>query len=245
MQLIQRTLRGFAAEISRFRRDTSALALIEFGYSLPIFVGVGMYGLEVANLAQANLRVSQIALALADNASRVGVTSTLNTQQIREVDINDILQGARLQSANLDLANRGRITLSSLELNADGGQWIHWQRCLGMKKGANYDSSYGKAGDGKTGTAVQGMGPVGGIVTAPPLSAVMFVEINYDYQPVIAQWLVGQPRIQYVASFVVRDKRDLDQVTPYKATAAGGDAAGGVWNPSPKETAMTCDKYTT
>ncbi|PZO88907.1 MAG: histidine kinase [Sphingomonas sanxanigenens] len=232
-------------ETGRLRRETSAVALIEFGYSLPILIGVGMYGLEIANLAQTNLRISQIALALADNASRVGVTSTLNTQQIREADINDIFQGARLQDANLDLANRARITLSSLEVNKDGGQWIHWQRCLGMKKGAGYDSSYGKGGDGLAGNGVPGMGPTGGVVQAPPLSAVMFVEINYDYKPIIAEWLVGQPKIQYIASFVVRDKRDLDQATPYKATAAGGDAAGGVWNPSPKESAMTCDKYTT
>ncbi len=245
MQLILTPLRAAARGFARLREDRSALALIEFGYSLPVLIGVGMYGLEVANLAQANLRISQVALALADNASRVGVTSTLNVQQIREVDINDVLQGARLQSGNLDLVNRGRITLSSLEQNASGGQWIHWQRCLGLKKGANYDSSFGKAGDGKTGNAVAGMGPPGGVVQAPPQSSVMFVEVNYDYQPVIAPWLIGSQRIQYVASFVVRDKRDLDQTSPYKAAAAGGQPEGGVWNPSPKETVQTCDKYTT
>lgn len=232
MQLIPLPLRAPAARLARLRRDSSALALIEFGYSLPIFFALGMYSIEVASLAQANLRVSQIALALADNASRVGVTSTLNIQQLREVDINDVLQGARLQTANLDLLNRGRITLSSLEQNATGGQWIHWQRCLGMKKGAGYDSSYGKTDDGKTGNALPGMGPAGGVVQAPPQSAVMFVEINYDYKPVIAPWLIGSKRIQYVASFVVRDKRDL--------------TGAGITNPAPAESVIqTCDKYTT
>lgn len=232
--------------LARLSGDTGGLALIEFAYAMPIVFGIGMYGIEVTNLAQANLRVSQIALALADNASRVGVMSNLNVEQLREADINDVFQAARLQSPELHLAEHGRITLSSLEMNAQNGQWIHWQRCLGLKKGAGWDSSYGKENDGITGTSFTGMGPVGAKVTAPnQLSAVIFVEINYDYQPVIGSWLLGPKKIQYTASYIVRDKRDLDHNTPSQAAAAGGASTGGVYNPSPKATAMTCDKWTT
>ncbi|ODU21487.1 MAG: hypothetical protein ABS87_06565 [Sphingomonas sp. SCN 67-18] len=209
----------------RLRRDRSGLALIEFAFTMPIVFTIGMYGVEVGNLALANMRISQIALTLADNASRVGESSALSLKQLREADLNDILQGARLQSESYEVTKRGRITLSSLQRNADGGQWIMWQRCLGVKP---YDTSYGKEGDGAVGKPViTGMGPAGKQVTAPPDSAVIFVEIQYDYKPVIGQWLVGNKRIAYTAAFIVRDKRDLTKI--YDTSAA---------------TAQTCDKHT-
>lgn len=216
----------------RLRDDCRGLALIEFAYAMPVVFAVGMYGIEVSNLAQTNLRVSQIALTLADNASRVGVSSDLSVQQLREVDINDILQGVRLQSEGLDLLANGRITLSSLEQNAQGGQWIRWQRCIGLKQGAEYDSHYGKTDDGKTGTTFLGMGETGAKAIAPPNSAVMFVEINYDHQPLFSNDLLGGPsRIRYTASFIARDRRDLTGTT-------------GLFNPAPVAPQATCDKYT-
>ncbi len=55
----------------------------------------------------------------------------------------------------------------------------------------------------------------------------MFVEINYDYQPIVGQWLFGAARIHYIASFVVRDNRDFVQI----------------YNPSPAATRATCNLY--
>ncbi|MBS0503768.1 MAG: hypothetical protein JSS55_08195 [Proteobacteria bacterium] len=225
--------------LPRLRRDRSGVALIEFAYAMPAVMAMGMYGVESANLAQTHMRVSQVALMLADNASRAGVDATGGTiQQLREIDINDIMQGVRLQQNRLDLANRGRVTLSSLETNSDGGQWIHWQRCLGMKQGAGWDSSYGKAGDGKTGTAFPGMGNAGSEVQAPAGEAVMYVEINYQYRSLFGTMtaIVGSPVIQYTASYIVRDKRDLS-----------GNSGSGIYDPSPSvgSAKMTCDKYTT
>jgi hypothetical protein len=182
------------------------------------------------------MRVSQIALMLADNASRAGVDTSGGTiQQLREIDINDVMQGVRLQGARVDLANKGRVTLSSLETNADGGQWIHWQRCLGVMRGPGWDSSYGKEDDGKTGTGFAGMGRPGAEVKAPDGEAVIFVEVNYQYKPLFGTWLIGSPRIQYTASYIVRDKRDLS-----------GNGGKGIYDPSPSVGAakMTCDKYT-
>lgn len=228
--------------------------MIEFAYSMPIMFGMGMYGIEVSNLALVNMRTSQIALALADNASRVGLMSNLSIQQLREADINDIFQGIRLQYPGLNLAANGRVTLSSVEMDPSGNQWIHWQRCIGLKKGYGtataplWDSSYGKEGDTSASKSymIGGMGPTGSKVMAPDQnSAVMFVEINYAYQPVIGPWLLGPKILRYTASFIVRDKRDLDHNSPSKAAQAGGVATGGVYNPSPQSTAMTCDKWTT
>src|SRR3546814_1196324 len=74
----------------------------------------------------------------------------------------------------MDFKTHGRIILSSLERNADGGQQIHWQRCYGDLDVA---SSYGEAGDGEEGTDFPGMGPDGAEVTAAAGAAVMFVAV--------------------------------------------------------------------
>lgn len=219
----------------------SGVAMLEFALSLPIVMGIGAYGLEVSNLALLNLRVSQIALNLADNASRVGTYSSLSTQQMREVDVNDVLQAARYQGSSINLSTNGRIILSSLEnvqqsYDTAPVQRIHWQRCLGKKNGAGYDSSYGTTAitDGTDATvandgtlAPSGMGDPGSMVNAPAGYGVMFVEINYLTKPLFGTWLTSPARLHYVASFIVRDRRDYAQL----------------YNPS-SSTKMTCNLYT-
>lgn len=225
--------------------DRSGLALLEFAFSLPLVLGLGAYGIEISNLALLNLRVSQIALNLADNASRVGTYSTLSVQQMREVDVNDVLQAARYQGASINLTTNGRIILSSLEnvqqsYDTTPTQRIHWQRCLGLKGSvaadSAYNSSYGTTTttDGTDATsatdgtpAPNGMGPTGGLVTAPPSSGVMFVEINYLTKPLFGTWLTAPARLNYIASFIVRDRRDFVQL----------------YNPSPAATRLTCNLY--
>lgn len=219
-------------------RDRSGVALIEFALGLPIVFGLGCLGIENANLAIMNERVNQVALTLADNASRVGDMQSDNSSQLREIDVNDVLTAARLQGEKWGLTQYGRITLSSLEEH-DGKQFIHWQRCLGLKKGANYDSRYGVATPDSAsqplpltpGKQVNGMGEPGAVVTAPPDSGVMFVEVSFDYQPVISNaWVpTGTLRLRYNGSFIVRDKRVFTQL----------------FNPSPVATRYTCDRYTT
>ena len=246
MHLIRRLsslLRASRATAAALRRDTGAVALLEFAFSLPIVLGIGAYGVEVSNMALINLRISQIALNLADNSSRVGTTSGLSTQQLREVDVNDVLQAARYQGSGINLTTYGRITLSSLEnvqqsYDSAPVQRIHWQRCIGLKSGTNYDSTYGttstSAGTTATSanagtTASTGMGDTGSKVTAPSGSGLMFVEINYLYQPLFSSWLISNARIHYIASFIVRDQRDFSMI----------------YNPSPTATRSTCDKYST
>ncbi|HEU0044980.1 hypothetical protein [Sphingomonas sp.] len=229
----------------RLKQDHSGLALMEFAFTLPIMLGLGGYGIEVSNLALVNLKLSQVALALADNASRVGATSTLSTQQLREVDINDVLQAVRVQGEGIELTTRGRITLSSLERvrqSYDAAspaalvQRIHWQRCIGLKSGTGYDSTYGTASANAGSTAAEsnkgtdlaaGMGPTGSKVNAPDNSGVMFVEINYLTKPLFGTLLMEPARVHYIASFIVRDNRDFSRI----------------FNPSPAATGSKCNAY--
>ncbi|WP_068081476.1 TadE/TadG family type IV pilus assembly protein [Novosphingobium rosa] len=230
------------ALFKRLLRDEAAASVIEFALMLPLLMYLGGGGIEYANYGLAQLRVSQTAMTLADNASRVGLSSTLATTQIRETDINDIFAGVRLQSNGLKLTTYGRITLSSLEYTLQSYdvvpvQRIHWQRCLGKRSGANYDSSYGTtsvtAGTSvslaNAGTVSTGMGDATPPVTAPLGYGVMFVEINYDYQPLFGTLYAPPMRIHYIASYIVRDTRDYSMI----------------YNPSPSVTPSTCNLYTT
>ena len=235
------------ALVRRLRSDTGGLALLEFAFSLPLVLAIGGWGIELTNLALTNLRVSQYALNLADNASRVGQDANGGVTNLREVDANDVLQGAKLEGTAINLTTRGRVTISSLEnvqqsYDAARVQRIHWQRCIGAMSGTGYDSTYPAAAPyvsstaGSDGTqanagvlAPNGIGDVGFQVKAPNDSGVMFVEVNYLYKPLFGSLYLGSaPRIiHYTASYIVRDNRSFVQV----------------YNPSPTATASTCDKH--
>lgn len=197
------------AALRRLIRESRAAVIIEMAFAIPLLILAGFGGLEMANLVYAHTRISQIGLSAADNASRIAFGGALALPQIRERDINDVLAGVEKQAGELDFKTRGRIILSSLERNTDGGQWIRWQRCYGD---LDVPSSYGVAGDGATGTDLEGMGPEGRQVSAPPDSAVMFVEIVYDYKPLMYERILGTRRIQSTAAFNVREGRDLRRI---------------------------------
>lgn len=231
-----------AALLMRLARARRGVAMIEFAFAAPIVLALGLYGVEMGNQSLAHMRISQIALTLADNASRMGQLGANNIEQMRDGDMNDVFQAARLQGAPLKLGTFGRITVSSLEnvgqsYDTAAVQRIHWQRCMGLKRGSGYDSSYGVASPtaGSTasasdaGTAMpNGMGDPGRMVSAPLNTGVIFVEVNYQYQPLVGRWLAKPFRMHYVASMIVRNNRDFRQI----------------YNPLDSATPATCDTYT-
>lgn len=211
--------------VARFAAETRGTAVLEFALGSPLVLAIGLYGLEIANQALTIMKINQIALTLADNASRVGFANSSTTVQLRELDINDVLQGARLQGAGIGLAKNGRVTISSLEYvqqryDANPVQRIHWQRCMGAKSGAEYESRYATSQDAGTsadeadkGTDVLlGVGSGTENINAPLRSGVMYVELNYDYQPLFGDLMMKPRVIRQTASFIVRDKRDFARI---------------------------------
>lgn len=231
--------------VDGLRGDERAMALMEFALTAPLLLTVGAYGIELANYAIIQQRVSSIALQLADNGSRVGVDDGQAEYQLREGDINDVLQGARSMGTSLGLTTHGRVTMSSLEnvtqkWDSNGPvQRIHWQRCIGLHKG--YDSTYSikfhpqDAGKDPTqddeGDKSTGMGNP--VVVAPDGSGVIFVEISYEYQPIFGTMFMSPNKIYYTASYMVRDKRDFSHI--YNPPMPQG---------TPAPVASTCDLYT-
>src|SRR3546814_7243518 len=105
----------------RLAKAKSGVALIEFAYSLPILMAMMMSGAELTNYATVKMRLSQVALHIADNGGRIGTGPVLSVKKISETDINDILTGAGLQAGSVDLYANGRIVLFRLEPMKDYG----------------------------------------------------------------------------------------------------------------------------
>ncbi|MBY0304298.1 MAG: pilus assembly protein [Sphingomonas sp.] len=205
--------------LARLRGDTSGLALLEFAFALPILLVMSLSGAEMTNYIGTKMRMSQIALHLADNAARIGSGSQLVAKTITEADINDLFVGANLQSSELNLQANGRVIVTSLEPTASpntaGTHKIGWRRCYGAK--TTYARQY-PVGSGTT--ALTGIGPTGRQVTAPDNGAVMFVEIYYEYRPIVQTSLVPSTSMTEIASMIVRDKRDTTQVYPVTGVTA-------------------------
>lgn len=219
-------------------RNSDAVILIEFAYSLPILMGLAFSAVELANLAIVNMQISQIAMTTADNVSRALQSVRLNPVVLREVDVNDALVGARIQGGGgrdlsnqdvgpgrVDLFGKGRVILSSLQRDANNRQTIFWQRCKGQLR---VNSSYGAQGatEGVT-SGFTGMGSGSARVQAAPSSAIIFAEVTYDYEPLVGAWALGTFRIRREAAFYVRDERDLSRIN----------------NPSPAASVSNCNVY--
>lgn len=202
-------IEGLSRFLGRLRRDGTGVAMIEFAYTVPVFMVLLGSGIELTNFAITHMRVSQVAVSLADNASRAKQSVVSGVPRIREVDVNEVFAAAELQTNGLEIRERGRLILSSVETNPQGGQWIHWQRCFGK---AGHRSSYGQQGDGATGTSLNGIGPAGRQVAAEPGSAIMFVEVIYDYEPLMFGDFLDNAQIRKTAAMYVRDNRDLSAI---------------------------------
>jgi len=216
---MKQVLKAFRRGLARVPRNRSGVAAVEFALGLPLLLSVGLWGTELGNLAITHMRVSQLAMHIADNGSRIGDVSMLENLKIYESDINDNLMGAQIQAGGLDLFEHGRVIMSSLEVvdGTEDTQYIHWQRCKGKR---NVQSAYGPAGTGTDGS-LDGMGPAGDEVTASAGDAVIFVEIEYEYQPLVSAQFVPNTVIRSTAAFNVRDDRDLTQI--YQRDAGSPD----------------------
>jgi len=229
---------SLAARFAGSLRDCrSGLAFIEFAFALPVLLALGLLGLETANYAIANLRVSNIAMLTADNAARV-------RESIDEGDVTELLTGAKMSGSSIDFAQNGRIILTDLEPTTTGGlQWIRWQRCDGA---LNYTSSvaalrpltaggaaitngteiYGTdrvaastAPSSPTKASLTQVGSGSNVISAQAGTAVMHVEVAYNYQAVIPNSFLANRRISYVSAFNVRQRtdqtlRNINRITP-------------------------------
>lgn len=129
------------------------------------------------------------------------------------------------------LADKGYDSNAIREAAANKNAWANIpsrsnrkQRCRGAKA---FVSSYGVEGTGATGTSFLGMGEASNRIQASPRTAVMFVEIAYDYQSVTPFMLYDNQQIRYTAASNIRDQRDLTNI----------------FNPSPAAPVARCNVF--
>lgn len=211
-------------DLRRLAQDVSAIAMTEFALVLPVILLLGMSGAEMINYATTKMRMSQIALQVADNASRMGVGTTAGPKTISETNINDVFTGAQLQSGSLDLQTNAKIILSDLEIDTTNSTssstkyMIKWQRCFGNKShSSNYGIAPKNAGNPNNFTSqnynnLNGIGPSNQLVTAQSGNATMFVEVYYVYKPLFTSKFLPGTTFDETASMAVRDQRDLTQI---------------------------------
>ena len=206
-----RAPRRVAAILKRLRAEKSGVSIVEFALVLPVLLTLGLFGTEIARMATVNMTVSQIALSLADNASRLGQTDNSGvTPTITEDNVDAVLAGALRDGQSIGLEENGRVILSSLEYDDfTGRQFIAWQRCRGD---LDVDSDYGNDTDenGLSGSAITGMGETSSEIRARSGQAVMFVEIEYEYAALFENpFGSGDKTLRKEAAYLIRDDRNL------------------------------------
>lgn len=192
-------------------RDISGVSFLEFAFVLPVILTLGLFGAEIARMATVKLRVSQIALSLADNASRLGQTDNSGvTPTITEANVDAIIDAAIRDGSSIGLKSNGRVILTSLEYDDfSRKQFIHWQRCRGDRVLA---SRYGNdtTKNGLNGPVISGLGSGSKKITALSGQSVMFVEIEYAYSPLFQNpFGSGAATLRQEAAFLTRDDRNL------------------------------------
>lgn len=190
----------------RLAREESGLAFLEFALAAPVLLLLILGGLELASYAMAQMRVNQIAMTVADNAGRVQTG-------IDEANIYEVFAGADVIGKAMDFKGDGRVILSSLQHNThkDGneGQMVNWQRCWGDLA---VGSAYAEQGDGRNDSSLPaGMGQAGKEIYSLEGTAVMFVEVVYNYKPLVdTQFMVLKREIRHEAAFNVRERSNND-----------------------------------
>lgn len=192
---------GIGRLLRKLRRSENGVTMVEFALIAPMMAFTIVAGTELAYYASVQMQISQIAISVADNASRLGQTDNSSiAPSVTEEQIDSLMYGAMQQGAGIDIANRGRIILSSLELNEDANQpEFHWQRCQGKLVRV---SNYGAAG------YIGPVGPANHPILPTRRGGVMVAEVYYSYQPLLANSVVGNVIIKREGVFLVRDGRN-------------------------------------
>lgn len=174
-----------AKPIHGLRHSRRAVAMLEFGLSLPLFLGFVLSGIEMANYAMANNRTQRLASMAADLVAQSGAGAIGAT----EAQIYDLFNALDLTAQPFDLRQHGRIVLTGIkgtDTNNDNvvENTILWQRFDG-----NYVAGAPKVGCNQSVTTATL--PENRILTLDEIT--FHAQVTYQYQPVFSsvpfKWL--------------------------------------------------------
>lgn len=157
--------------------ESRAVAMLEFGLMLPLFLGFVLTAIEFANYVMANNRVQRLAAMSADLVAQSGTGDV----GIGEGQIYDLFSALDLTARPFDLRNYGRIVITGVrgtDTNNDGTieNRILWQR---------FDGGYIVAPQvGCNRTVALATLPSGRKLL---LDEILFhVQVTYRYQPIFS-----------------------------------------------------------
>lgn len=198
--MIKHKLTLFRARMAQIKENLSGVALIEFALALPLMMIVIFYGLEVTWLSINQLKLSQVALNAADNASRMGETHpSVSEKQLDESDILGVFQAADSFAKNMELFQRGRMNMYSIQADSKGVPYSAWSRCKGKLRG--------NPQIGDSNPLADGVGPDGSKVKPTTDTPIMYVEVFYQYKPLMGNMFMDEVILKQTATYTVRDKR--------------------------------------
>jgi len=169
----------------RLARDASGLAFIEFAYSLPIFVGFGLVGMEYTNVVLARQKTERIAATVADLVAS-------NQVPPNERQIGDMYSAVPRIAEPFPFENGGNVIITAVigiyDADTDTVQnKIAWQRCMVS------DSHQSEIGKQWTNTNDIADGPTVDLANDIQLlqnQMVIVSEVFYPYEPLITQSIV-------------------------------------------------------
>ena len=123
-------MRRLRALLRALRDDRRGVAFVEFALVLPLFIGVTVAGVEIANLMLVNMRVQRLATQMANIVAQRGASQ----RPLSEDQVYDVLAAMDVAAAPLDIRRDGRVVLSAVlgeDTNSDNivdVSRIKWQR---------------------------------------------------------------------------------------------------------------------
>lgn len=159
-------------------RERHAVAMLEFGLMLPLFLGFVLTGIETANYVLANNRTQRLAAMTADLVAQSGVGAVGTT----EGDIYDLFSAIDLTAQPFDIRNHGRVVISSVRGTDNDGNGIAENRFVWQRFDGALVSAAPVVGCMKT-SALATLSR-----TPLPLNEILFhVQVTYDYQPIFSR----------------------------------------------------------
>lgn len=166
-------------------RDTGGMALVEFAYTLPLFIGFGLVGLEFTNVVLAHQKTERIAATLADLVAA-------NQVAPNERQIGDMFEAVPEIARPFGFGAEGNVMITAvigLEDQAVGEvrNKVAWQRCL---RSGSHQSRIGRQWSGSNDIIDGPSVNLPGALELGQNQMVIVAEVFFPYRPVMGAALV-------------------------------------------------------
>ena len=177
--------------LRRLAADRRGVALIEFGFAVPILIIMTFGTVELSRYVLLHQKLDRIAMTLADLIAQ--------SEELAETDINNIFDAVSHIGQPFDVTGRGRVVLTSV--SRSGSQvTVDWQRI--NAGGLVAVSRIGQPGLAATLPAALTLTDGGNVIVS---------EVYFDYQPMLTGSLLGAQQL-YRSAFFRPRFGSLDQI---------------------------------